>query len=226
MSKYLERTNASKPTFGDYVTIEMKCYGVPNEYFIHDVMTHPFTSNSWRNVPIDARDPEEHLHDMSETVISVCTQGFHLSGWHIFNVRLSDVLPMKGDKWAWQESPLRTRIAELEATVEIHADISNAYEKRISEIVSLSNKANAKLQSRIAELESELKITDELLKEATETIGAVVACCTYNSNDDAKIGIYGIDQKAFTRIDRFITHYNDAISAGKVSVDVKRGLEE
>jgi hypothetical protein len=48
---------------------------------------------------------------------------------------------------------------------------------------------------KIAQLEAELKITDELLKEATETIGAVVACCTYNSNDDAKIGIYGIDQK-------------------------------
>ena len=77
------------------------------------------------------------------------------------------------------------------------------------------------LRLRIAELEAELKITDELLKEATETIGAVVACCTYNSNDDAKIGIYGIDQKAFTRIDQFITHYNDAVSAGKVSVDVK-----
>ena len=77
------------------------------------------------------------------------------------------------------------------------------------------------LNARIAELEAELKITDELLKEATETIGAVVACCTYNSNDDAKIGIYGIDQKAFTRIDQFITHYNDAVSAGKVSVDVK-----
>lgn len=80
------------------------------------------------------------------------------------------------------------------------------------------------LTTRIAELEAELKITDELLKEATETIGAVVACCTYNSNDDAKIGIYGIDQKAFTRIDQFITHYNDAVSAGKVSVDVKREL--
>ena len=77
------------------------------------------------------------------------------------------------------------------------------------------------LNASIAELEAELKITDELLKEATETIGAVVACCTYNSNDDAKIGIYGIDQKAFTRIDQFITHYNDAVSAGKVSVDVK-----
>ena len=83
----------------------------------------------------------------------------------------------------------------------------------------------AELLDRIAELEAELKITDELLKEATETIGAVVACCTYNSNDDAKIGIYGIDQKAFTRIDHFITHYNDAVSAGKVSVDVKTSTD-
>jgi len=81
------------------------------------------------------------------------------------------------------------------------------------------------LNARIAKLEAELKITDELLKEATETIGAVVACCTYNSNDDAKIGIYGIDQKAFTRIDQFITHYNDAVSAGKVSVDVKTSTD-
>ena len=78
---------------------------------------------------------------------------------------------------------------------------------------------------KIAQLEAELKITDELLKEATEAIGAVVACCTYNSNDDAKIGIYGIDQKAFTRIDQFITHYNDAVSAGKVSVDVKTSTD-
>ena len=45
-------------------------------------------------------------------------------------------------------------------------------------------------------LRDELIDTDMLLKEATEAIGAVVACCTYNSNDDAKIGIYGIDQKS------------------------------
>ena len=81
------------------------------------------------------------------------------------------------------------------------------------------------LNARITELEQELNTTDGLLKEATETIGAVVACCTYNSNDDAKIGIYGIDQKAFTRIDQFITHYNDAVSAGKVSVDVKTSTD-
>ena len=87
------------------------------------------------------------------------------------------------------------------------------------------NARNRLLDCKIAQLEAELKITDELLKEATEVIGAVVACCTYNSNDDAKIGIYGIDQKAFTRIDQFITHYNDAVSAGKVSVDVKTSTD-
>ena len=76
-------------------------------------------------------------------------------------------------------------------------------------------------EAELARRDEELKITDGLLKEATETIGAVIACCTYNSNDDAKIGVYGIDQNAFTRIDQFITHYNDAVSAGKVSVDVK-----
>jgi ribosomal protein L37AE/L43A len=79
-----------------------------------------------------------------------------------------------------------------------------------------------KLQAEIARLKAELRYTDDLLKEATETIGAVIACCTYDSNNDAKIGVYGIDQNAFTKIDQFITRYNDAVSTGKVSVDVKQ----
>lgn len=82
------------------------------------------------------------------------------------------------------------------------------------------------LRAEIARLRAKFDTTDKLLSEATSTIGAVIACCTYNSNDDAKIGIYGIDQKAFTRIDQFIIHYIDAVSAGKVSVDVKRELTD
>ena len=81
------------------------------------------------------------------------------------------------------------------------------------------------LRAELARRDEELKITDGLLKEATETIGAVVACCTYNSNEDAKIGVYGISPDAFTRIDRFITRYNRAVSAGKVSVDVKTSTD-
>ena len=98
-------------------------------------------------------------------------------------------------------------------------------EKRTAEL-HYANTACMEMKNELDRLNAEIKTTDDLLKEATETIGAVVACCTYNSNDDAKIGIYGIDQKAFTRIDQFITHYNDAVSAGKVSVDVKRDLSD
>jgi len=78
-----------------------------------------------------------------------------------------------------------------------------------------------RLTAELAELRKRFEVTDDLLNQATVTIGAVIACCTYNSNEDAKIGIYGISPDAFTRIDQFITNYNRAVSAGKVSVDVK-----
>jgi hypothetical protein len=48
---------------------------------------------------------------------------------------------------------LTARIAKLEATVEVGADIAKAYENRVSEIVALSNETVGKLNSRIAELE-------------------------------------------------------------------------
>ena len=79
----------------------------------------------------------------------------------------------------------------------------------------------ARLTAELAETREQFEVTDDLLNQATVTIGAVIACCTYNSNEDAKIGIYGISPDAFTRIDQFITNYNRAVSAGKVSVDVK-----
>ena len=84
----------------------------------------------------------------------------------------------------------------------------------------------ARLTAELAETREQFEVTDDLLNQATVTIGAVIACCTYNSNEDAKIGIYGISPDAFTRIDQFITNYNRAVSAGKVSVDVKRDLSD
>jgi len=132
----------------------------------------------------------------------------------------SSISQRKYVKVDWNNRPiedaLNARIAELELRLDVYN--GNMYDVVVDE--------NAKLEAELTELKERFDITDELLKEATETIGAVVACCTYNSNDDAKIGIYGIDQKAFTRIDQFITHYNDAVSAGKVSVDVKRELTD
>lgn len=97
----------------------------------------------------------------------------------------------------------------LSDVVQLHQDVAVLY-ARIAE-----------LEGELAELKERFDITDGLLNQATVTIGAVIACCTYNSNEDAKIGIYGISPDAFTRIDQFITNYNHAVSAGKVSVDVK-----
>ncbi len=84
------------------------------------------------------------------------------------------------------------------------------------------------LESRIAELEGELAelkerfdITDGLLNQATVSIGAVIACCTYNSNAEAMAGAYGISYRAFTMIDNFIKNYNRAVLDGKASTDVK-----
>ena len=82
------------------------------------------------------------------------------------------------------------------------------------------------LNARIAELEAELTelkerfdITDGLLNQATVLIGAVIACCTYNSNAEAMAGAYGISDRAFTMIDNFIKNYNRAVLDGKISTD-------
>jgi len=82
------------------------------------------------------------------------------------------------------------------------------------------------LNARIAELEAELTelkerfdITDGLLNQATVLIGAVIACCTYNSNAEAMAGAYGISDRAFTMIDNFIKNYNRADLDGKISTD-------
>lgn len=84
-----------------------------------------------------------------------------------------------------------------------------------------------RLQYRIAEL-TELKerfdITDGLLNQATVSIGAVIACCTYNSNAEAMAGAFGISHRAFTMIDNFIKNYNRAVLDGKISTDVKNNI--
>lgn len=79
----------------------------------------------------------------------------------------------------------------------------------------------AELEGELAELKERFDITDGLLNQATVSIGAVIACCTYNSNAEAMAGAYGISYRAFTMIDNFIKNYNRAVLDGKASTDVK-----
>ncbi len=79
-----------------------------------------------------------------------------------------------------------------------------------------------RLTAELALTEKKLcNITDGLLDQATVSIGAVIACCTYNSNAEAMAGAYGISYRAFTMIDNFIKNYNRAVLDGKASTDVK-----
>ena len=105
----------------------------------------------------------------------------------------------------WNTRPIEDALrAELEKrTAELHyantacMEMKHELARRDEELALAEKKLcniDRSARAEVARRDEKLKITDGLLKEATETIGAVIACCTYNSNDDAKIGIYGIDQ--------------------------------
>jgi len=76
-----------------------------------------------------------------------------------------------------------------------------------------------KLSERITELEA-------ALDKAVETIGSVIGCCTYGSNEEAKQGAYGISHQAFTKIDEFIKYlYNHADIDHTISTDVLMNIK-
>ena len=54
-----------------------------------------------------------------------------------------------------ENANLTARIAELEASLDVHKEIVVKYEEQRSEIIKLSNETVERLNSRIAELEAE-----------------------------------------------------------------------
>lgn len=47
--------------FGDYVRIEQKRYGAENELYLYRVVSTDMSSNCYRPVPFDARNPEHKM---------------------------------------------------------------------------------------------------------------------------------------------------------------------
>jgi len=60
--------NAQLPDFGDYVNIEQKRHGVPNEMFVYKVINR-LQSNGWVDVPVQT-PATETLHGECEEVVS------------------------------------------------------------------------------------------------------------------------------------------------------------
>lgn len=62
----------SEIDFGDYVQIEQKRYGVPNEMFLHKVIG-AMQSNSYVNVPVQVPATETILnHGVVDVVACIC----------------------------------------------------------------------------------------------------------------------------------------------------------
>jgi len=77
----------NKLQFGDYCQIEMKRYGVANEFYIHKVVnTH--RSNSWVDVPVKS-PAKEVVHDHMEDVVSCIVEGIQET--EVLRYRASDV---------------------------------------------------------------------------------------------------------------------------------------
>ena len=82
------------------------------------------------------------------------------------------------------------------------------------------------MTTRIAQLMTERNELEAALDKAVETIGSVIACCTYGSNEEAKQGVYGISHEAFTKIDEFIKYlYNHADIDHTISTDVLMNIK-
>lgn len=100
--------------FGDYVLIEQKRYGVPNEMFQFKVIGS-FKSNTYCDVPMDAGDHDQKWHPEVVGVLNVICCG--IDETKVDTVRKSDVSLIKSraddhDKIAQEYAARLTKVAD------------------------------------------------------------------------------------------------------------------
>jgi len=118
-----------------------------------------------------------------------------------------------GEKLTAERDELREQLAAQETISEIQ-QMALQDKNSFAEL-----QMRGKLSERITELEA-------ALDKAVETIGSVIGCCTYGSNEEAKQGAYGISHQAFTKIDEFIKYlYNHADIDHTISTDVLMNIK-
>ena len=59
------------PDFGSYVLIEQKRYGAKNEMYLYKVISR-LRSNTYVQVPVDARSREPITGDLTDVVSCIC----------------------------------------------------------------------------------------------------------------------------------------------------------
>ena len=86
MSEFTGYGRTNDIDFGDYVEIEQKRYGVPNEMYLHKVVG-ALKSNAWIDAPI-SWDSKPTIHDEMEIVLNVICCG--VDETKVIRVRGSD----------------------------------------------------------------------------------------------------------------------------------------
>ena len=78
--------------FGDFCTIEQKRYAGPNEFYSYKVVGRK-KSNVWTDVPVDANNEKETLHDHLDDVVTVVCNNLDDRTVHQF--RVSDLASVR-----------------------------------------------------------------------------------------------------------------------------------
>ena len=78
--------------FGDFCTIEQKRYVGPNEFYSYKVVGRK-KSNVWSDVPVDANNRKETLHDYMDDVVTVVCN--NLDDRTVYQFRVSDLARVK-----------------------------------------------------------------------------------------------------------------------------------
>lgn len=86
------KMDIQKIGFGDFCTIEQKRYVGPNEFYSYKVVGRK-KSNVWTDVPVDANNEKETLHDHLDDVVTVVCNNLDDRTVHQF--RVSDLASVR-----------------------------------------------------------------------------------------------------------------------------------
>ena len=104
--------------FGDFCTIEQKRYVGPNEFYGYKVVGRK-KSNVWTDVPVDANNEKETLHDHLDDVVTVVCNNLDDRTVHQF--RVSDLASVRK-----AQVPEGFVLVEKDLIQSIHQSCNNA----------------------------------------------------------------------------------------------------
>ena len=109
--------------FGDFCTIEQKRYVGPNEFYSYKVVGRK-KSNVWTDVPVDAKNEKETLHDHLDDVVTVVCNNLDDRTVHQFRVRdLASVKKARAVPEGFVLVPKEPTDIEIESIKEKHWDM-------------------------------------------------------------------------------------------------------